>query len=94
MSIVIASAIPLWALIIVAVGGLPALAWLPLLLVFALPYSVVYWILLVVAIVLGILAMRRGGGLRLGQIGLIIAGVQVIVLAVFISWVLIDGAVF
>lgn len=94
VSIVIASAIPLWCLIIVVVGGLPALAWMPLLLVFALPYSAVYWILLVVAITLGILAIRRGAGRRFGQIGLIIVAVQVIALAAFIGWALIDGAVF
>lgn len=92
VSIVIASAIPVWALITAVAGGLPALAWMPLLLVYMPPYNVVYLILLIVAIVLGILAIRRGGGRRFGQIGLAIVAVQVIALAAFTVWALVDSA--
>lgn len=89
-SIVEALIVPAWALIALIVGGLTTLAWLPVLLVYALPYNLVYLALVAAATTFGILAIRRRTGRRLGQAGLTIVALQVIALVAFTVWALID----
>ncbi|MGB3375058.1 MAG: hypothetical protein WBA87_07970 [Microbacterium sp.] len=66
------------------------MAWLPVLLVYVIPYNLVYSVLLVAATGLGIVATRRRPGRRLGQAGLIIIAVQVIAVVAFTVWALVD----
>lgn len=89
-SVVGASIVPAWALIATIAGGLTTLAWLPVLLVYVIPYNLVYSVLLVAATGLGIVATRRRPGRRLGQAGLIIIAVQVIAVVAFTVWALVD----
>jgi len=89
-SVVGASIVPAWALIATIAGSLTTLAWLPVLLVYVIPYNLVYSVLLVAATTLGIVATRRRPGRRLGQAGLIIIAIQVIAVVGFTVWALID----
>lgn len=89
-SIAGASIVPVWALIALIAGGLTTLAWLPVLLVYIVPYNLVYLALLVVATTFGSLASRRRPGRRLGQAGLILVALQVIAFLAFTVWALID----
>lgn len=92
VSIVSASIVPAWALVAIIAGGLTTLAWLPVLLVYVVPYNLVYLALLVAATTLGILASRRRTGRRLGQAGLAVVALQVIGVIAFTVWALIDRA--
>lgn len=89
-SLVVASILPVWVLIVLIAGGLMAVAWLPVLVVYVAPYNLVYLVLLVAAIAFGILAIRRRSGRRLGQAGLIVVALQVIAVVAFTVWALFD----
>lgn len=90
LSVVAALIVPVWALIAMIAGGLTTLAWLPVLLVYVLPYNLVYLALVAAATTFGILAIRRRTGRRLGQAGLTIVAIQVIALVAYAVWALID----
>lgn len=83
---------PAWTVLAVITGGLEAAAWVPVIVLFLLPYNLVFFALFIVAVLCGLYALRNAGTDRvLGRIGLILAGVQLLVAVAYLVWALTDG---
>lgn len=93
VSALIAGAItPAWVILALVTGGLEAAFWVPVIVLFYLPYNLIFLALFIVAVTCGIFALRHTGTDRvLGRIGLILAGVQLLAAVVFMVWSLGDG---
>ena len=92
LAALIAGAIaPVWAILAAVTGGLEAVAWIPVILLFFFPIYIIFYALLIFAVLCGIFAIRDGGtNRRLGWIGLILAGVQLVAAIAYMVWAFSD----
>lgn len=78
---------PIWAILAAVTGGLEAVAWIPVILLFFFPIYIIFYALLIFAVLCGIFAIRDGGtNRRLGWIGLILAGAQLVAATAYLVW--------
>ncbi|WP_111721216.1 hypothetical protein [Homoserinimonas sp. OAct 916] len=83
---------PAWVVLTVITGGPEAAAWVPVIVLFLMPFNLVVFALFIGAVVCGIYALRNAGTDRvLGRIGLILAGVQLLAAVAYLVWALTDG---
>ena len=92
IAVVTGAITPAWAIIALVTGGLEAAFWVPVIVLFYLPYNLVFLALFIVAVLCGFFALRHPGSDRvLGRIGLILAGIQLVAAVAYVVWALGDG---
>lgn len=85
-SLIAGTIMPVWMILATIAGGPEAGGWVPLVMLIGFPYYLVSLALLVIAVVCGIFALRASGADRvLGLIGLILAGIQLLVAALLFA---------
>lgn len=86
-ALITGAVMPVWGILATVSGGLEAAAWIPVIVLFLFPFNIVFFALLVMAVVCGIFAIRTPGtGRVLGWVGLILGGVQLIAAVAYLVW--------